>query len=161
MKLVSIDPGVHHCGLALFDEGRLVDARLIREHEDIEPKMACGIEHSPVAIYFGGTLVVERPKVYIRGYANPQDLLDLDYTVGTIVGLLAGRFRKIVTVQPREWKGTVDADVMTDRIKERWMLPGEHAVVDLTGCKKNEAHNVFDSIGIGISLLNKLKLRAT
>lgn len=61
---------------------------------------------------------------------------------------------------PREWKGTIDPDVMTDRIHKR-LTPTELTRVEWVSksrdpLKGDIMHNVFDAIGIGLHMLGRL-----
>ena len=61
---------------------------------------------------------------------------------------------------PREWKGTVEPDVMTRRIHAR-LTPEELGVVTWTGKEHDPLvglnHNTFDAIGIGLHMLGRLQ----
>src|SRR5690242_18015946 len=61
----------------------------------------------------------ECPQVYVAGKSkgDPNDLIELAGVVGRVAGGLGATSER--SYLPREWKGTLDGDVMVDRIKAR------------------------------------------
>ena len=70
--------------------------------------------------------------------------------IGTVIGT-------IETVFPREWKGTVDKQVMLKRIWSK-LTPSEQAVVQKTN--KSDTEDILDSIGIGLWRLGRLNMKS-
>jgi hypothetical protein len=90
-------------------------------------------------------VLIENPRIYPNGKANPEDILKL----ARLVGRYEERFRKaraVHLVRPRDWKGTVDGDIMCARI-EAAFTPEEKAVV--AAYKGGYRHNMIDAIGMG------------
>jgi hypothetical protein len=120
--LIAIDPGVRLCGLAVFQDGALKSARLVRSEE--------------VSLHLGGaeTVVCEMPQAY-RGRAargDTNDILALARVVGAIEG--AARLRgaaRFLSPHPREWKGQVPKDIMCRRVWNA-LRPEERAGVALS-----------------------------
>lgn len=104
-------------------------------------------------------LVVECPQVYTRGKSkgDPEDLLPLVALCGALgARFSASRHDSIVlhTYRPRDWKGTVDGDIMCARIEARLRETGElDAVRERT---KTFRHNAIDACGIGLYRLGRL-----
>ncbi|TXH08593.1 MAG: hypothetical protein E6R03_17935 [Hyphomicrobiaceae bacterium] len=103
-------------------------------------------------------IVVECPRVYpsAQQKGDQNDLIDLALTVGRMMEF--GDTSEIV--YPRQWKGTVDADVMTERIARTARLRGDIKHVRLPRAKSKQ-HNVWDAVGIGywvFGLLNQKKI---
>lgn len=182
--LVSIDPGLRACGVAVFVDGLLVGAHLARNPEKkvrgapAWDAMSLAVQnelwdHYPIFRGgFGhgnepGVLVLEQPQVYggPRG-EDPNDLIELAGVDGAILGRLEPR--KAVSYLPRQWKGQVDKVIMCRRIlKSTRVSDSELAAAGLTRCGSEIGvrhhsipdsliHNTIDSIGIGLYFLQRL-----
>jgi hypothetical protein len=161
-KLIAVDPGVRGCGVAVFSEGVLERALYLRPAPG-DPKttrdraalMARAVgEWVRFVVEGRKTVVCELPVAYPpRGRAkknvDPNDLIALAVVVGAAAGSAASS--KLVT--PREWKGTVDADAFTERIKSR-ILPDESPWFYLPAPYLH--HNVYDAYGLGLWYLGRL-----
>ncbi|MCP3104638.1 hypothetical protein LZ198_37820 [Myxococcus sp. K15C18031901] len=171
--LVALDPGLRECGVALFDldTGELLVAGMPTNFESkarglaawasmatataafvssfLEPLRAAG---EAVAI----VVVSECPQVYTAGKSkgDPNDLIELAGVVGRVAGALGATSER--SVLPREWKGTLNGDVMVERIKSRLdERPCEHLRVQLPRAQDKQ-HNVWDAVGIGLHVLGRL-----
>lgn len=161
--LLAIDPGVRHFGAALFiPSGVLWNAALIRNPiktgNDLEVAAAAcealirWLQREARAVQ---TVCVEIPRVYNAGNqkGDQNDLIALagvGYALGCSVVAADHRVRFF----PREWKGTIEADTMTERIEKRL------SAVELQRIEKCPAslrHNVIDAIGIGLKAFNRLE----
>ncbi len=140
--LTAIDPGVKRCGVAMFEDGRLIVAR----HLDTE---------SAVNDLWGDRLIIEMPRVYggrsSRGDTN--DLLDLAMVVGRFQreAQSCGMDTRLVT--PAQWKGQTPKDVMQRRT-EAQLTEQELAVVREAKLPKSRAHNMWDAIALGLFALS-------
>lgn len=137
MNLLAIDPGAH-TGWAYFDRGIL---------------RSCGVA-SPDDHFFSARIqmvAIENPRIYPDGsQARPNDILTLARIVGRYQERYTGNAEYIQLVEPRGWKGTINGDVMVNRIKEQ--MTGEEALTYLQGTfgvAKSYAHNAVDAIGLG------------
>lgn len=154
--IVCIDPGISPkggTGIAWFGmDGVLRKASLLRPPvvqdlaERVRQTSLCIAPASDVTL-----CIVEWPQIYAGAPENPNHLLGLTAMAMAIVTRLNPS--ECLSVLPREWKGTLDADVMTERIKAR-LAPEEHARVD--PCPPSLAHNIFDSVGIGLWYFKRL-----
>jgi hypothetical protein len=162
MKLVTIDPGLRHCGVAVFDISR---------------QLACaGLARNPVGTIRGpmawvsmaravhewlrthgieqaDELVLEVPQSY-RAPHQKGDQNDLIEVAG-VVGALGNMPLRCAVgfVTPRQWKGTLDGDLMLGRIRER-LTPAELDRID--DVPASLLHNVEDGVGIGLHILGRL-----
>ncbi|TSC23282.1 hypothetical protein [Corallococcus sp. Z5C101001] len=169
-RLVSIDPGLRHCGVALFDvpSGALLCAGLPRNpapaHGELSlsswASMASAVQEwlRPRVGDMAFHLVIELPRVYAAAHqkGDQNDLIQLAGVVGTLGGALAPVASRR-SVYPRDWKGTLDADAFIERIKQR-LDAGEHLRVELPAARDLH-HNVWDAIGIGLHALGRLAPR--
>lgn len=162
--LLSIDPGTRVCGAALWRDGRLVAAGLVKNpvKEGSGPRecarMAGAVgdwvkEHCVLV----NQLAIEFPQIYPRGdtrtKGDPNDLLPL----AAVDGALASMFwtAEVLSGVPHEWKGGIQKPKTTgepypirNRVEAR-LRPEELARVNWT---KNVRHSwdVTDAIGIGL-----------
>jgi len=155
LNLVSIDPGLRHCGVAFFDEGVLVKAFLVKNEE----KHARGpITHLRMAEavskwlrsvgartgYY--TLVVEYPRIYpgsSQQKGDLNDIVELGGVVSALVAWLAVEPENFRALYPSEWKGQVPKDVMNERVLKRLSVKEHEALV-------SSDHNTLDAVGIGL-----------
>ncbi|TQF13721.1 hypothetical protein FJV41_22360 [Myxococcus llanfairpwllgwyngyllgogerychwyrndrobwllllantysiliogogogochensis] len=174
--LLAIDPGLRECGIALFDldSGELLAAGMptnperkarglsawARMAEGVAAFVSSFLEPLRAA---GGTLSItvasECPQVYTAGKSkgDPNDLIELAGVVGRVAGALGATSER--SYLPREWKGTLDGDVMVERIKARLgERPHEHLRVQLPRASEKH-HNVWDAIGIGLHVVGRLAPR--
>lgn len=159
--LLTIDPGVHALGAALFvpdttDGGMCLRAAEYLKFEKITDiastldqfvyrHLNWPLDHDKLAV------VIEKPRIYPHGAQRKGDLNDL-LDLAEVVGACGASFTHTRTVYPRDWKGTVKKEVMTARIEDR--LRGfEQLRVTRVGAKD---HNTLDAVGIGLHVLGRL-----
>lgn len=164
--LLSIDPSIRACGIAIFDHDKLVYANVLRTSAVVNTltgiseimDMAQGAWETTMGVSFSPeTLVVEIPQIYQQAQlkGDPNDLIPLSI----MAGRLWERFKpkNIMLPLPREWKSQVPKDVMTQRTlaalsKQEVEILGN----DLVRIPSGLQHNGFDSIGLGLYALRKL-----
>ncbi len=184
--LLTLDPGIRGCGLAVFFNRQLHEALYIpnpmRKGGDLAAVVSMAgelVDH--VAYKWGNapgpiTIVVERPQIYrdAKQKGDPNDLPPLYAIAGALTAALGerGPIEAMHEYLPREWKGTLDPEEMARRVRER-LSEGEFGKVQLPSntcdnCRKRLtdddcckttclAHNVFDAIGIGLKFLTRLE----
>ncbi len=170
--LLSVDPGVRKCGVALFRDGVLVAAGLpMGDQTSImnDPKgrgrvviaMAKAVA-AWAAREAGGQireLAIEFPQVYgdresqKGGAAGQNDLVHLGLVVGSIVA--AHAFAEVTMYLPREWIGQVPKNIHGARILKR-LTEAEIAVIPLRPRARDIDHNVVDGIGLGLFYLRRM-----
>jgi hypothetical protein len=133
--LITIDPGVHGSGLAIWENSRLVSVLY-------EPELGTFTDH----------VVIELPQIYpgSKAKGNPNDLIRLAFQAGRLVGSSSCE-----TVLPRQWKGTIKKEVMLRRILSR-LTDEELAMLKALRLPKSKEKECIDAIGIGLWKLGRL-----
>jgi hypothetical protein len=173
--VISLDPGLRECGLAVFDalmpESKLIYAALVENtvHPPVRGLeawhgMALEVEK---ALWRGCIIdrelngadilfVSEEPIVRLPKHqkGDQDDIIQLAGVVGA-VGAQAGLEEWTrASLKPEVWKGNIDPDIILARIEKR-LRPEEIAVIQ--PCARSKRHNVLDAIGIGLFVLGRLK----
>lgn len=164
-RLLSVDPGIRGCGVALFVDDLLGKAEYVR---NTCPKgnRAAEAESMAANIYYYAykdlinDLAVEWPRIYasrIREGSSKEDPNDLLALAG-VVSAVAGKLNVWSTSYcPSEWKGQLTKEACHERIKSR-LTPIELAILEdaSKAAGKTYAHNVWDAVGIGLHHLGRL-----
>lgn len=182
--LLSLDPGLRKCGVALWRGGELVAARLLvseRAPSQVEDVAADVAAMAEAVCYFGAPhpgggqrglldlardglrLACEYPRTY-GGRASRGDANDL-VSVALVAGAIQGRLGCASTfVLPEEWKGGIPkpdskAAYLRDGypVEERAKLKlttTELIQVDLTRDWRKNM-DVWDAVGIGLWALKR------
>lgn len=166
-KLLSVDPGIRGCGVALFENGLLARAAYVKNFIDGGNDASyCYYMAREIILYTGEedcffkqgeilTLAVESPQVYTSSKGDPNDLLPLfgvNAALYTMLRTAMGSSLAFNQYLPRQWKGQMTKEVCHARIKDR-LSPAESAAIEPT--PKSLIHNVFDAVGIGLYALNR------
>lgn len=167
--ILAIDPGIRHCGYALFDTSgskRLHTAGLIK-NKSKESGFEAGTymawyAHEFVAkieLPFGERIeqvVVERPQVYTSSKlkGDPNDLVSLAGVVGALGSYFLNDAVTLKTYLPREWAGQVPKEIRWDRCEKRLSVE-ERGRIDWPAMSL--AHNTKDAIGIAMYHLGRGK----
>lgn len=138
--LLAIDPGVS-TGWASFFSGRLVKCG--RGAPPPEPDWV---------VY--DAVLIECPRAYPRGKADPNDLIALARKVGRLEQLFPGA----EIVYPHTWKGSLTKD----QCHVRWLLrltDAETVVLNagLRGVPASAHHDVRDAVCLGLWKLERKK----
>jgi hypothetical protein len=173
VNLITIDPGVHGTGIAIFGEGvgglvaatyirpdKLRCANLFEEAHSMAGRAVEWFESKIVNCgpFAGGVpdLIIEIPKHYpFEREVDPNDLINLAAAGYAVAGALMRFCADSERVFPRDWKGTMDGDAMTERISKR-LRPDETERLDVN-VPSSLRHNMFDAIGIGLWSIGRLK----
>lgn len=172
--ILALDPGLRHCGCAVFDRAGLIGAALVKNTEKkargpgAALSMAAEVGRWARMKGFspGGVLVLEYPRVYPGMRDNdPNDLIEL----ACVDGALAAWFStETVHYFPSEWKGQVPANPTARQILKR-LRPDEmgrvekvydfaEALARAEARQKDVAHsthNTLDAVGIGLKYLGR------
>jgi len=163
--LLAIDPGVKTVGWCVFNEGRYIGSGLARPYNNLTTLSAMEesikIIHEKWEEFLSGTirpevLVIERPQVYQQQFlkGDPNDLIPLAIIGGAIWNNM--KPKEVVFPQPKQWKGQVPKDVMTERtIKQLTKQEQELLKDDVTRIPSSLRHNVYDAIGIALWQVNR------
>jgi hypothetical protein len=163
--LVSLDPGIRVSGLAVFRDSVLIHARILKNptKEARGPTAWWTMAGEAVNAFRNATawfpgvapvvFVTEVPQVYRFGNrkVDPDDLIQLAGVGGAVGASLKPAAAH--GYYPRQWKGSVDKDVMVRRILGRLSRAERAAIAPCTASLK---HNVVDAIGIGLHHLGRL-----
>lgn len=154
MKLLAIDPGIRGCGVAYFLGQDLIEASYVKNPvtKGNDPEAVRSMAYA-INTHLVANLAVEIPRVYqgSKQKGDPNDLLPLAAICCSVATLLPNA--KVTGYYPRDWKGTVDPDVMTQRIQGR--LTGREAT-NVISVGRSLDHNIWDAIGIGLHYLGRL-----
>lgn len=167
--LLAIDPGLRHCGYAVFYGGKLVCAGLARNPDKtnrgpqawLSMAMTLVVElgNQQLPLSAGDEVVLEGQQVYQASHlagkmgADANDLLELSGVCGAIAAAYAGLtvqdFRRVM---PSEWKGTTDKTICQLRVSKRLSDSEAMAICwpGKAGKDSSLAHNVYDAIAIGM-----------
>ncbi len=141
--LITVDPGVHACGVAWFQGGEL-----IRCEYRSEP-LPGGL--FPIGDMQQTTCISEIPQVYSGdGAKKAAALIDLAVAAGRMTGQLPTKY-----VRPASWKGQVPKDIHHARVRAV-LTPAEFAVYNAVDCPASKRHNVLDAIALGLKTLGRM-----
>lgn len=148
--LLSVDPGVHHHGCALWEGGELIAAWMSeKDTPDILGEISSYI---PVDLL--NHVVIECMQVYAStGVAKANDLLAVNWAAGELVGDL-GHGLAVTKYKPRAWKGQVPKGIMVKRIIQKLSIEERSRVELPTAASKQ--HNVWDGVGIGLKYWGRI-----
>jgi len=150
--ILAVDPGIN-TGWARVRDGRLSSCGLVRAATPRALRQMVE-ERSPF-----DRLVVEKPQVYRsrKSRGDPNDLIDVAVFAGCVLGAADAAEERFAheLVVPRDWKGTIDKDVMIRRVLA-WLREDERGVFERAGAPASLAHNVVDAVGLGIWYARRL-----
>lgn len=144
--VLSIDPGVHRVGLALFEDQGLAFAAMFP------------VPDGPFDYPRAPRVLLEVPRIYpaSRQKGDPNDLLALARIVGRLQEHYLAAGADVELVEPRTWKGTLPKEAMTERIRGRLSAAERARVAPVA---RSLEHNVLDAVGIGLHALGRLSPR--
>ena len=164
--LLSLDPGLRGCGVAVFDKAakRLIragyvinpekKARGYRAHalmaREIANWLATELKVLPVSL---SKVIIELPRIYPSAQqqkGDPNDLLDVTGSGSAFAALCTPG--AVEHVFPQEWKGQTPKKVMNERVL-RALDAGEVGNVRHAGSKD---HNTLDGVGIGLAFFGRI-----
>lgn len=167
--LLSVDPSIRACGIAIFDRKKLVYVNVLRPSavinaaegiRDVMDLAQDAWEKTMGASFSPETLVVELPQIYQQAQlkGDPNDLVPL----AIMLGRLWERFKpkNMLMPLPKEWKGQVPKEVMNNRtLASLSKREVEIFSDDLLRVPGGLRHNGMDAIGIGLWALKRMGLR--
>lgn len=150
--LVSIDPGVCDCGVALWENNELTAAWLARGKFWDETSLIVKetiTEHVNTQALTGGIVVIERPKIYHQSKqkGDQADIISLAIFVGSVVTRLFSLGLQPIFYEPHQWKGQTPKAITTSRTQAK-LSPEERRRVELPA--PSLQHNVWDAVGLGL-----------
>lgn len=160
--MICIDPGLRGIGMAIFSENELHRAEYVKNPHNGRGYAAHSALAHQIHIYQAyrnlfSEALIELPQVYPgMPKTDLNDLIDVAGVGAACAYVLAEYYGFVKSVFPREWKGSVDKQVMLKRIWSK-LTPGEQAVVQKTN--KSDTEDILDAIGIGLWRLNRLNTK--
>ncbi len=161
--LITIDPGVHHLGMAVFsvEYKTLIHACLVSglggaAHPLLETHAPLLLELETQGIKEAVSLV-ERPKIYDTASqkGDQRDITNLTIVTGIVVCVL-GKLGPVALVEPSAWKGQVPKDIHNERVMDSLTEDEKNAIT--WAKQKALCHNIIDAIGLGKWRLGKGQL---
>lgn len=180
MQVLSVDPGEHGCGYALWivqETKHSGEPRPRRTATLLDANYAPGLvftrergQHavSPPKTWFDDTtideLAIEIPQIYIqRTRGDQNDLVLLAFAAGAAFGALG--VPRAVLYHPHDWKGNTPKDLGRDRYSIALAQHERDRLCFTKGarCKEERIHgltadlehNVWDAIGLGLHHLGR------
>lgn len=147
--ILSVDPGLRGCGVALWGDGALVGAGYVRGPTAGRGPAAWVEMARCVAEWVGrdgARLVVEYPQVYVRARSkgDPNDLIQL----AGVVGAISARFPAWpVGYLPAQWKGQLSKEICWARAERDLEV---HELNRVKWPAKSLRHNVEDALALGL-----------
>lgn len=141
--IAALDPGKRCPGVALFCDGRVVDATALPNTGDVDAAAVAVLQ------WLNGRcdyLVVERPQVYPGRRAADYGITCLK----DMIAIVSAFKRPYIELYPSDWKGSVPKGVTTERLRRR-LVPARCTPAlwaDVT-TRAGVALDAFDAIGIG------------
>ncbi len=178
MILLAIDPGLRACGCALFKDGVLLRAALVKNPEkklrgpQAHVKMAGAVSDWSFSYTENATeLALEYPRVYPnhsnKRSEDPNDLLELA-GVDAAIAMQLGRTFHIRHYFPADWKGQLPANQCARQILGELSEAEENCIENLQPFLVNlasreaagkqvshSAHNTIDAVGVGLHHLSR------
>lgn len=158
MRVAGIDTGLRRCGVAFFENRRLVWVQLVSatKGDDAVYEMARGVMGAvpscPDRTY------IEVPQQYPSSPVPRASLEQLTLVAGALTQVFQGRGSKVERIYPRHWKGQVPKKVMLRRIRAH-LNEGERALVEGLSLPVSSAHNVWDAVGVGLWAVDRIGTR--
>jgi hypothetical protein len=95
-------------------------------------------------------LACEYPQIYSTSRQKGNQNVSITPLVLVDGGLVIGIDTKAVElIEPMRWKGTINPDIVIERIKQKLSAEERNTVV-------LDNHNVWDSVGVGLWYLKRL-----
>lgn len=100
---------------------------------------------------------IERPVIYPRSKARPNDIVKLATDAGEWAGMYRACGVERHYVEPAEWKGQAPKDVHHARVWSK-LTDDERDVVNeaVRGIAPSKRHNVLDAVGLGLFVAKRL-----
>jgi len=158
VSIVSIDPGLHVCGVALWEHefgNKLIWAGLVKNDKAYNRTMIYAVERKLADLCghkLPDRLAIEIPQVYVRSRSkgDPNDLIQL----ATVVGAFDYWFQGLVfQYKPHDWKGSTPKDVTKARAKKRLTTDEQKRIETVSA--EGLMHNVWDSVALGLFHLRR------
>lgn len=168
--LLAIDPGasyprsgVPYAGAAYFQWGELVWAGLVKAKGVVAPFRRPNdlVQRVLTAAAIPKTrkdtgepltaLAVEVPRIYKKGRARPEDVLQVAVIAGAFCGGVEAEFYSLP--RPSEWKGSIDGNILCDRVMK---IANNAERLIVSKAEGGNTTHVQDALGIGLWVLGRM-----
>lgn len=160
MRLVAIDPGLRHLGVAEFWDGILQRAFLVKSNvphvrgpEAWRAFLGAPVPDEPIRLgqYLAASdvVVLELQQVY-RTTPNASDLLQVNGVTGALAGATT---ESVIGYLPREWKGSTPKDIHHKRVLAKLSTREASGIPVMA---KSLLHNCLDAVGLGLFHLGRM-----
>ena len=153
---LGLDPGTYCTGAALFSEGELVDAKLIRADRKlpIESRVPIILERLEMMAHQGYPLIQDVACEWVTGYENKRPAPELQVLLRRIRGWATHRGLGFYAYHPSTVAAAVRPRGLSGSAKDAirmgvQMLYGKEAA-DLD-------QNILDAIAVGVAHMNHLR----
>lgn len=178
--VLFMDPGLRHCGLALFHKRQMVWSSLAKNKAKKERGPAAWVAMAEAVVddLPAGTqveaVVTEYPEVYKKPKKktfhygryggrqeggseaiNPNDLLELSGVVGAVCAKLGIDSGLVLGYLPKEWKGQTHKKVTKARMFEILEAPEVSNLPSHEKVPEYLRHNVYDAVALGLHHLGR------
>ena len=173
MRVLGVDPDLHHAGLALVDDGKTVIAvRCSQVSSDLRGTTSCvemarAMQEDLFELFaaYGrpDVAIVEGQEMYLGSRVRPQDLLHLALAAGMAAGIVRAAWAdtRIEVPKPKTWKGDIPKHIHQKRVLRSVGIQfegGSNPVRILrlpetdgfAGIKKPHLIHVIDAIGLAV-----------
>lgn len=173
MRVLGVDPDLHHAGIALVDDGKTVIAvrcpqvsgNLRGAAAAVEMARSMQVDLFELFAAYGrpDVAIVEGQEMYLGSRVRPQDLLHLALSAGIAAGVVRAAWAdtRIEIPKPQTWKGTIPKHIHQKRIMrsvgiqfEGGSNPAKILRLPTTdgfdGIKKAHLIHVIDAIGLAV-----------
>jgi hypothetical protein len=149
--ILCLDPGAQAAGVALFENNGILRLAFLAQGKNWQETADALFKRLGDHAILVTAVALERMQVYDDTppkYAN--DLITLSLMAGRVTGFFLGAGYNIAIKEylPREWKGGVPKEIMTNRIKGMLTQKERDCIEEPRA--KSLMHNVYDGVGIGI-----------
>jgi len=169
--LVAVDPGKNCCGVSFWTRPGPNTTWTLQHAYAVEAYALVGVgtdefgflepmrwRSSAQAVFdtLPGEptfLVLETMTVYVRAGGDTRDLLFLQAICGALAGICSGS--KVISMEPRTWKGQVPRDVFGARVEQHLRDAGTFDKVVIVPRLKTQLNDAMHAVGLGRSAVDK------
>lgn len=152
--LISIDPSINNCGVAVFENKKLKDYFLLKSNRSNDYLEKCRYMVSNIDKLYGKLcncqLVIEIPQHFgssvERGFLGRES--GSIYKLTFLCGMLYNIDDTVVGYTPNQWKGQLPKDVTARRL-QKYYPKHKFIILKDKDVKFIVDHNVLDAIAIG------------
>lgn len=173
MRVLGVDPDLHHAGIALVDDGcKVIAVRCPLVSGDLRGAGACvemarAMQADLFELFaaYGrpDVAIVEGQEMYLGSRVRPQDLLHLALSAGIAAGIVRAAWddTRIEIPKPKTWKGDIPKHVHQKRVLRSVGIPfvaGSNPVKmvavpkieGFAGIRPSRLTHVIDAIGLAV-----------